>query len=67
MKANLYKEEEQLVDPIDEGRLSIATEKPSPADVPEQKLYVVNYKALVKPTLIALAIFVVWAIATWLL
>lgn len=55
------------MEPVDESRLAVASEKPSAPDVPEQKLYVVNYKTMVKPSLIALAIFVVWAVATWLL
>ncbi|HAP50079.1 MAG: hypothetical protein J6N71_00130 [Muribaculaceae bacterium] len=67
MKANLYQEAEQAMEPVDESRLAIANEKPSEPDVPEQKLYVVDYKTMVKPSLIALAIFVVWAVATWLL
>lgn len=64
MKANLYNEVEQPTLPFDEKKMAIAEEKPAPADVPKQGLYIVDYKTLVKPTLIALAIFAAWAIAT---
>jgi len=67
MKAYLYKEEEQPIEPIDEHKLAIADEKPEKADVPKLGLYVVNYKPLVGTTIIALLIFVVWALVTWLL
>jgi len=67
MKAYLYKEEEQPIEPIDEHKLAIADEKPEKVDVPKQGLYVVNYKPLWTATLVALVIFVIWAIATWLL
>jgi len=67
MKAYLYKEEEQPIEPIDEHKLAIADEKPEKADVPKLGLYVVNYKPLVGATIIALLIFVVWALVTWLL
>ena len=60
MKANLYNEVEQAVEPIDEH-------KPEKIDAPKPTYYIVNYKTLAIPTLIALAIFVVWAVATWLL
>lgn len=63
MRANVYKEEAQPIDPIDEHKLGIATEKPEPANPPRQQYYIVNYKTLVKPTLIAAAIFVVWIVA----
>ena len=66
-KLALYNEVEQPVEPIDEHKLAVASERPEPVDVPKQGLYIVDYKTLVKPTLIALAIFVVWAVATWLL
>ena len=66
-KLALYNEVEQPVEPIDEHKLTVASERPEPVDVPKQGLYIVDYKTLVKPTLIALAIFVVWAVATWLL
>ena len=67
MKAYLYKEEAQAVEPIDEHKLAIADQKPDKADVPKQGLYVVNYKPLWTATCIALVIFVIWALATWLL
>jgi hypothetical protein len=67
MKAYLYKEEEQPIEPIDEHKLAIADEKPEKADVPKLSLYVVKYKPLWTATLIALVIFAIWAIATWLL
>ena len=67
MKAYLYKEEAQPIEPIDEHKLASAEEKPAKVDVPKQGLYVVNYKPLWTATCIALVIFVIWAIATWLL
>ena len=67
MKAYLYKEEEQPIEPIDEHKLAIADEKPEKADVPKLSLYVVKYKPLWTATLVALVIFAIWAIATWLL
>ena len=67
MKACLYNEETQPVNPVDEQQLATADTKPEPVDVPKQGLYIVNYKTLVGPTLIALAILVIWAVATYLL
>ena len=67
MKAYLYNEEAQPIEPIDEHKLAIADEKPEKADVPKLSLYVVKYKPLWAATIIALVIFAVWAIATWLL
>ena len=67
MKAYLYKEEAQPIDPIDEQQLAIAEEKPEKPDVPKLSLYVVKYKPLWTATLIALVIFIIWALATWLL
>ena len=67
MKAVLLKEKEQAIEPIDDIKMAVADKKPEPVDVPKQGLYLVDYKTLVVPTLIALAIFAVWAIATWLL
>ena len=66
-KLALYNEVEQPIEPIDEHKLAVASERPEPVDVPKQGLYIVDYKTLVKPTLIALGIFVVWVVATWLL
>ena len=67
MKANLYNEVEEVVDPIDEHKLAIAEEKPEKIDAPKPTYYIVDYKTLAVPTVIALAIFVAWAIATWLI
>lgn len=67
MKAYLYEEEAQPIEPIDEHKLAVADEKPDKADVPKQGLYVVNYKPLVGATIVALLIFIIWALATWLL
>ena len=67
MKAYLYKEEAQPIDPIDEQQLAIAEDKPEKADVPKLSLDVVKYKPLWTATIIALVIFIIWAIATWLL
>lgn len=67
MKAKLYEEEAQAVEPINEQELAIADTKPAKAEPPRQGLYLIDYKTLVKPTLIALAIFVVWAIAEFVL
>ena len=67
MKAYLYKEEAQPIDPIDEQQLAIAEEKHEKPDVPKLSLYVVKYKPLWTATLIALVIFIIWALATWLL
>ena len=66
-KLALYNEVEQPIEKFDEAKMAVASERPEPIDVPKQGLYIVNYKTLVKPTLIALGIFAVWAIATWLL
>ncbi len=67
MKANLYTEVEQPIEPIDEHKLATASERPEHVNAPKQELYIVNYKALMKPTLIALVILAVWAVATWVL
>ena len=67
MKAYLYKEEAQPIDPIDEHKLAIADEKPEKPDVPKLSLYVVKYKPLWVATFVALVIFIIWALATWLL
>ena len=66
-KLALYNEVEQPIEKFDEQKMSVAGNRPEPVDVPKQGLYIVNYKTLVKPTLIALGIFVIWAVATWLL
>ena len=67
MKANLYKEEEQVCAPVDEKQLAIAEEKPAPVDAPRQEYYIVNYKALAKPTIIAAVILAVFAIAVFVI
>jgi len=67
MKAYLYEEEALPVEPIDEHKLAIADQKPEKSDVPKLTLYVVKYKPVWVPTIIALVIFIVWALATWLL
>ena len=67
MKANLYNEVEQAIEPVNEQQLAVADSKPEPANAPKPTYYIVNYKTLLVPTLIALAIFAVWAVATWLL
>ncbi len=67
MKANLFNEVEAPVEPVDEHKLAVAEEKPEKIDAPKPTYYIVNYKTLAVPSLIALAIFVVWAVATWLL
>lgn len=66
MKATLYSEEEKVEAP-NEQQMAIASEKPAKVEPPRQEYYIVDYKTLVKPTIIALVIFVVWAVATWLL
>ena len=67
MKANLFNEVEETVEPLDEHKMAIAEEKPEKIDAPKPTYYIVNYKTLAVPSLIALAIFVVWALATWLI
>lgn len=67
MKANLFNEVEEKVEAIDEHKLAVAETKPEKIDAPKPNYYIVNYKTLIIPTLIALAIFVVWAVATWLI
>lgn len=58
---------EQPINPVDEKQLATADQKPEPCDVPKSDLYLVNYKTLAGPTFIALVIFAVWAVATYLL
>lgn len=60
MKATLYKEQMQQCEPIDEKRLAIAENKPAKVDAPRQSYYIVDYKTLTKPTIIAALIFVVF-------
>ncbi|MCI5980127.1 hypothetical protein [Sodaliphilus pleomorphus] len=63
MKATLYNEQSQPIEPVDEHKLAIATEKPAKVEPPRQSYYIVNYKTLVKPTIIAFVIFVIWIVA----
>lgn len=63
MKATLYTEELQQCEPVDEKKLAIAEEKPAKVDAPRQNYYIVDYKALAKPTIIAALIFVVFLVA----
>lgn len=67
MKAKLYEEEAQAVEPINEQEMAVADTKPAKVEPPRQGLYLVDYKTLVKPTLIALGIMVVWVIAEFVL
>jgi len=67
MKAYLYREDEQPVEAVNEHNLAVADQKPAKVDVPKQGMYVVQYKPLFKATMVALVIFIVWALATWLL
>ena len=67
MKANLYNEVEEKMEAIDEQQLAIGEQKPESIDAPKPTYYIVNYKTLAIPTIIALIIFIVWAIATWLI
>ena len=67
MKACLYNEESQPVNPVNEQQLATADQKADRCDVPKSEMYLVNYKTLAAPTLIALLILIVWAVATWLL
>ena len=52
---------------FDEKKMAVADQPAEPVDVPKQGLYIVDYKPLLVPTVIALVICIVWAIATWLL
>lgn len=63
MKATLYNEQSQPIEPVDEHKLAIANEKPAKVEPPRQSYYIVNYKTLVKPTIIAFVIFVIWIVA----
>jgi hypothetical protein len=67
MKANLFNEVEEKVEGVDEHKLAVADEKPEKIDAPKPTYYIVNYKTLAIPSFIALAIFAIWALATWLL
>ncbi len=64
MKATLYNETSQAIEPIDEHKLAIADQKPDKVEPPRQSYYIVDYKTLVKPTIIALVILAIWAILT---
>ncbi len=67
MKACLYNEEAQPVEPIDEHKLAVADKKPEKVDAPRQGYYVVDYKTKKAASLIALVIFLVWIIALFVL
>jgi hypothetical protein len=71
MKANLYNETEQPIEALNEHNQALADQKPAPVDAPtvepKRDLYIINYKTLVTPTIVALLILAVWALATWLL
>ena len=67
MKANLFNEVEQPMEPLDEHKLAVADEKPEKANAPRPTYYIVNYKPVAVATLIALAIFVVWAVVTYVI
>lgn len=67
MKACLYNEVEQPINPVNEQQLATASQKADRVEVPKSDKYLVDYKTLVGPTCIALVIFAVWAVATWLL
>ena len=71
MKANLYNEVEAPVEPLNVHNQALADEAPAPVDAPTVKpkrdLYIIDYKTLAKPTIIALLILVIWALAAWLL
>ncbi len=66
-KEALYAEVEQPVEAFDEQKMAIADGRPEPVDVPKGGLYIVDYKTAVKPTLIALLILAIFAVAAWVL
>ena len=53
----------QQCEPANEKKLAIAEEKPAKVNPPRQNYYIVDYKALAKPTLMAALIFVVFLVA----
>ncbi len=67
MKATLYTEEQQVIEPLNIEQQALADQPAEPVKAPEPELYIVNYKALAIPSLIALLILGAWALATLLL
>lgn len=67
MKATLYTEEAQAVEPLNVEQQALADQPAEPVKAPEPELYLVNYKTLAVPTVIALVILAVWTAATYLL
>ena len=67
MKATLYTEEAQVVEPLNVEQQALADQPAEPVKAPEPELYLVNYKTLAVPTVIALVILAVWTAATYLL
>ncbi len=67
MKACLYNEEAQPVEPIDEHKLAVADKKPEKVDAPRQSYYIVDYRTKKTACLVALVIFLVWVAAVFVL
>ncbi len=67
MKATLYTEEAQAVEPLNVEQQALADQPAEPVKAPEPELFLVNYKTLAVPTVIALVILAVWTAATYLL
>ncbi len=67
MKATLYTEEAQAVEPLNVEQQALADQPAEPVKAPEPELFIVNYKTLAVPTVIALVILAVWTAATYLL
>lgn len=67
MKATLYTEEAQAVEPLNVEQQALADQPAEPVKAPEPELFIVNYKTLAVPTIIALVILAVWTAATYLL
>lgn len=67
MKATLYNEVSEPVEALDVEQQALAAQPAEPVKAPEPELYLVNYKTLAWPTVLALLIFAAWAIVTWLM
>ena len=67
MKATLYNEVAEPIEALDVNQQALADQPAEPVKAPEPELYLVNYRTLAVPTVIALVIFAVWAIVTWLM
>ncbi len=67
MKAALYNEVSEPVEALDVEQQALADGPAQPVKAPEPELYLVNYKTHAVPTLLALLIFAIWAIVTWLM